>query len=200
MSNIIVKSFPPPPVDLNEVYRYMGVKETDESVNALVEECLKESQDQFNFKVCYFEADVSFTDDYIDLGFTKIKSRDLKTNLKGCNKAIVFGATIGIGIDKLIGKYTRISPSKAFALDSVGAQRIEALCDCFNDYIKNLYGEKGCSLKPRFSAGYGDLSLEVQKDFFKVLDCPRQIGLTLNDSLVMSPSKSVTAIIGIVNK
>lgn len=52
-------------------------------------------------------------------------------------------------------------------------------------------------LKPRFSAGYGDLPLEVQKDIFRVLDCPRKIGLTLNDSLLMSPTKSVTAIVGI---
>jgi 5-methyltetrahydrofolate--homocysteine methyltransferase len=29
------------------------------------------------------------------------------------------------------------------------------------------------------------------------LDCNRKIGLTLNDSLLMSPSKSVTALIGV---
>ena len=52
-------------------------------------------------------------------------------------------------------------------------------------------------MKPRFSPGYGDLSLEMQRDIFRVLDCPRKIGLTLNESLLMSPSKSVTAIIGI---
>ena len=52
-------------------------------------------------------------------------------------------------------------------------------------------------LRPRFSPGYGDLPLELQKDVFRVLDCPRKIGLSLNESLLMSPSKSVTAIIGI---
>lgn len=200
MNEVIIKTYSPTPVNLNEVYRYMGVKEPDNRVKALVDECVNESQGQFTFKVCYFEADVSFTDDYIDLGFTKIKSDDLKANLKDCNKAIVFSATIGIGIDKLIGKYSRISPSKAFVFDSIGAERIEALCDSFNDEFKELYSNKGISLKPRFSAGYGDFSLEAQKEFFRVLDCPRKIGLTLNDSLVMSPSKSVTAIIGIVNK
>ena len=44
---------------------------------------------------------------------------------------------------------------------------------------------------------YGDLPLEMQKDIFNVLDCSKRIGLTLNESLLMSPSKSVTAIIGI---
>ena len=50
--------------------------------------------------------------------------------------------------------------------------------------------------KPRFSPGYGDLSLEVQKEIFSLLDCPRKIGVSLGDSLLMTPSKSVTAIIG----
>ena len=34
-------------------------------------------------------------------------------------------------------------------------------------------------------------------DFFELLDCNRQIGVSLNDSLLMTPSKSVTAIFGI---
>ena len=52
-------------------------------------------------------------------------------------------------------------------------------------------------LPPRFSPGYGDLPLSLQRDIFRVLDCPRKIGLTLNESLLMSPSKSVTAIVGL---
>ena len=51
-------------------------------------------------------------------------------------------------------------------------------------------------MRPRFSPGYGDVSLEVQKDFFRLLPCQR-IGLTLMDTLIMSPEKSVTAFIGI---
>ncbi len=51
--------------------------------------------------------------------------------------------------------------------------------------------------RPRFSPGYGDLTLLAQKDIFAVLDCGKRIGLTLNDSLLMSPSKSVTAFVGI---
>ena len=77
---------------------------------------------------------------------------------------------------------------------SIGAERIETLCDAF---CKDISSELGVTLKPRFSAGYGDLPLEAQKDIFRVLDCSKKIGLTLNDSLLMSPTKSVTAIVGI---
>ncbi len=56
---------------------------------------------------------------------------------------------------------------------------------------------EGRALRPRFSPGYGDLAIDAQKDIFALLDCERQIGLTLGDSLLMSPGKSVTAFAGI---
>ena len=53
-------------------------------------------------------------------------------------------------------------------------------------------GPTGRMLKP-----YGDLDFEEAVSIFAVLDCPRRIGLSLNESLLMSPTKSVTAIIGL---
>ena len=60
--------------------------------------------------------------------------------------------------------------------------------------------DDGLELTSRFSAGYGDLSLEFQREIFRALDCQKNIGLTLNESLIMSPTKSITAIIGIKGK
>ena len=37
--------------------------------------------------------------------------------------------------------------------------------------------------------------MQVTERFFYV-DCPAKIGVTLNDSLLMSPTKSVTAMVG----
>jgi len=108
---------------------------------------------------------------------------------------VVFGATVGLELDRLIARYSRISPVKALFYQSIGAERIESLCDAFCDEMEPLYAPG--RTKPRYSPGYGDLPLDVQKAFFAVLDCPRKIGLTLNESMLMSPSKSVTAIIGI---
>ena len=74
-----------------------------------------------------------------------------------------------------------------------GLERIEALCDDFCNDIQNTLKTQ---LKPRFSAGYGDLPLDTQKQIFSLLNLSKNIGLTLNDSLLMSPTKSVTAFIG----
>ena len=79
-------------------------------------------------------------------------------------------------------------------LQAFGAERIEALCDVF---CRDIGKELGVRTGPRFSPGYGDLPLDAQKMIFSVLDCEKRIGLFLNDSLLMSPSKSVTAFVGI---
>ena len=81
-------------------------------------------------------------------------------------------------------------------MQAIGAERIEALCDAFCDDMEK---EMGVSLRPRFSPGYGDLPLSVQKDIISLLEAPKRIGLSLNDSLLMSPTKSVTAFAGISN-
>ena len=81
-------------------------------------------------------------------------------------------------------------------MQAVGTERIEALCDRFFEDLKTEYGR----IKPRFSPGYADLSLNTQRYIFSLLDCPRRIGIFLNQSLLMSPSKSVTAFVGIVDK
>ena len=184
------KAYEAPPVDRREILRYAGVRGDAPEIEELLEECLAEAADKLTYKVCYGEFSVIFKDDSIDLGFAETTSTTLRRHLEDCEKIILFAATVGIGIDRLIARYATVSPTKSLLFQAIGAERIEALCDVFNS-------EYGGS---RFSPGYGDLPLEFQKDIFSALDCPRRIGLTLNGSMLMSPSKSVTAIIGVKNE
>ena len=183
---ILRKTYDAPTFNEKEILRYAGCKTADESTMKLLFECLEISRDAFSYNVCYTNVPIDFI-------FSKTDSKSLMKNLEGCSEAILFGATVGVEIDRLIAKYGRISPAKAVMLQAIGAERIESLCDLFNDEIKGEYE----STRPRFSPGYGDLSVELQKDIFRLLDCPKNIGLSLNDSMMMSPSKSVTAIIGV---
>ena len=193
ISPIFVKDYSSPQVNKKEVLRYAGVKSEVDSVNSIINECLIESKSKLFYKVCYVLVDVKIDEDIIDFGFSKVRSKSLAKNLSSFNKAIIFSATIGVEIDRLIAKYNVVSPVKALIFQAIGAERIESLCNVFNKDIKGQYKE----IAPRFSAGYGDLNIEFQRDIFKLLDCHKKIGLTLNDSFIMSPSKSVTAIIGV---
>ena len=134
------------------------------------------------------------------MGFAKVKSEDLAENLKECDSIILFAACIGLEVDRLISKYAILSPAKSVIFQAIGAERVESLCCLFNKEIKEQINLEKKDVRTRFSPGYGDLPLEFQKEVFKVLDCQRQIGVTLNKSLLMSPSKSVTAIIGITRR
>ena len=201
MKNIVqIKQYSLPEIDKNEVLRYMGVRVSDEITDSLVRFCIDECEknQSFSGKVCYSLFDIQISDGVIDMGVTKIKSNSLSKHLEGCEKLVVFAATVGIGIDRLIEKYSRLSASKALCFGAVGAQRIEDVCDLFCDEIKSFC--ENYTITSRFSPGYGDFDIAFQSEIFSFLNCSKNIGLTLCDSFIMSPSKSVTAIIGLKAK
>ena len=180
------------PHDESEILRYAGVGEADEATRALLEECIAESRECIMPALCFAEYGIERRDGSLDLGFCRVESRDLERNLRGCTGIIVICAKLGIGADRLIMKYSRISPSRALIIDAIMSERIECVCNTFEEEeCRYIYS------RPRFSAGYGDLPITLQRDIFRALRPETKIGLTLTDSLLMSPTKSVSAIIGI---
>ena len=190
---ITAKELSLPPVNVHEVLRYSGCDKATPEVEKLLKECVDETRGIFCGKVVYAEFPAKKTENGLDLGFARTNSRDLAKNLDGCEHAVVFCATVGHGIDRLIRKYSVVSPAKAVVFQGLGAERIEALCDLFCAELE----ANGLTTRPRFSPGYGDLPLEIQKDIFRALDCPKHIGATLNESLLISPTKSVSAVVGL---
>lgn len=197
METVYSLSFKEPSINKKEIMRYMSSQGGGDEILGLVDECLAEVREMLQYKVCYAILMTETDSNIISLPCGQIASRNLAKNLSGCDKAIIFAATIGIGIDRLISKYSRLSPAKALCLQAIGAERVEALCNDFCEKMESEFQGKGEKLRPRFSPGYGDLPLETQKMIFSLLDCPKRIGVTLGDTLLMSPSKSVTAFIGI---
>jgi hypothetical protein len=128
----------------------------------------------------------------VDFGFMKVKSQNLVDLLNGCEEAYIMATTLGVSVDRLFEKYMRILQTKAAVCDATASALIESFCDYVNDFIVD-----GREATMRFSPGYGDFDLVHQKDILKFLDANKKIGISLTDSLMMLPSKSVTAIIGI---
>ena len=186
-------SYDAPVINRKEILRYLKTDTESKELNALIDEALEEVSALLTYKVCYCTVPIIVDGDCIDFGGCRKTSRDLAKNLKGCHSAVIFAATVGIKIDMLINKYSKVSPAKALVLQAIGNERIESLCNTFNQDITAEYR----NTKPRFSPGYGDLDLEMQLDIFRILDCSRKIGLSLQESLLMCPQKSVTAIIGV---
>ena len=182
--------------DRSEALRYLGYGKNapDEAVLELLEACEKELLDAAQGRACWARVPVSFPAAHsVDLGFGPIESVSLSTHLKGCHSALLFAATIGIGADRLAARWSRLRPSRSAVLDALGSSAIECWCD---DVERELTKdeEKHCD---RFSPGYGDFPLHHQKDFMHCLDMGRLLGISLSDSLLMKPAKSVTAVIGL---
>lgn len=197
MHMVYTKTYDGPDFDRREILRYAGAASGPPEVLDLLEKCLEEVRGKLTYKVCFRSFSVYDRGEELDLEFARTASKDLRKNLAGCESIVLFGATVGMELDRLIARYSRLSPARALMLQAIGTERIEALAEQFQRELAQEQRAQGRYIRQRFSPGYGDLPLEMQRDVFRVLDCPRKIGLTLNESLLMSPSKSVTALIGI---
>lgn len=131
----------------------------------------------------------------------KITSKNLGKNLKGCQQAVVFAATLGLQADVLVKRASRSgNVSQAVIFQAAQAAIIEEYCDCCQKEIQGLLERQKQYLRPRFSPGYGDFTIEHQRDLTRLLNTPKTIGLTLSDHFILIPTKSVTAIMGITKE
>ncbi len=187
-------------MNTKEILRYLGYgrHEAKEQVLVLIEACVRELERAAVPKSIYKEYPLSFYgEEGIDCCAFQTCSKALKKNLKDCQSVLLFGATLGTGVDLLLHRYNRLQMSKAVVLQAAAAAMLEDYCDQMNEELEKKYEEKGLYLRPRFSPGYGDFSLECQPALLGGLEAGKRIGITLTDSLLMAPSKSVTAVIGI---
>ena len=174
-----------------EAIRYLGGAgiSLNYRMDVLMDECEKKILKTAEPRFLYLERKAPFDD--ILLG------NDIKKHLEGCHTAVMMCATIGSEIDKLI-RISQISDmARAVVLQACAAAELEEYCDEQQKKISTELEKSGLYLRPRFSPGYGDFPIEFQEPIMRMLDCAKKIGLTMTDSYMMSPTKSVTAIIGI---
>lgn len=187
-------------VDEKEVYRYLGysIQQAGEADAALVREVIPLVKNVMEPKACYSRYAVEVKGDgKIVLPYGEIVSHDLTRNLNNCSEIYFFAATIGTGFDRLLRRVRIESMGKAAILQAAGAAAVEGLCDRLNYDLAQAVEAEGHKTRPRYSPGYGDYPLENQKGIFSLLQPSRYIGLSLMDTLIMAPEKSVTAVIGI---
>ena len=179
------------PLRNREIARY--AHRSPEEARELIEACRTEATPVLDNRVCWDVFPCVPTGEKLDLGFTVTDSKALRKNLRGCGRVVLFAATVGEDLDRLIGTYRERDPERAVVLHALGAEAVEAVCDRFCNDLRKEYRRT----RPRFSPGYGDLPLTVQRSVFLALGCESSIGITLDGTLRMHPSKSVTALVGI---
>lgn len=199
-ARISIRSYGPLSLERNEILRYAGMPAATPEVDRLLEDCLAQSRALLRGRVCFSILPVYRRGEILDLTFATTASASLGKALEGCDRILLLAATAGLEIDRLILRATKHSSAKALLLQAIGTAYVEALCDRFCTELSQELTKDGKGVRPRFSPGYGDLPLALQREVFAYLDCPARIGLTLNESFLMSPTKSVTAIAGILKE
>ncbi len=183
-----------------EILRYLGYggAQADKRTMEIIDECVKLLEKQCKPRYVSKIVNVEVRDSNVTIaGGIKICSESLGRALDGCNQIMVFGATLGVEADTLIRREGSRQISRGAILSASATAFIEDYCDRCQAELTADLASQGKTLGERFSPGYGDFALEHQKDLFAILDCPRKIGLTLTDELIMVPTKSVTAIMAI---
>ena len=188
-------------VDRAEALRYMGYgdSEPDSNFSARIDtaekELIKTARPRFIWKLL----GISRKDEECILaGGIRLTGKAICEHLGGCNEALFMAATLSSHCDMLIKKAQARSMTDALITDALASAGIEQICNKAELLIGKELGEKYMTW--RFSPGYGDLPLDLQEDILSLLDAQRKIGLTVTDSSVLIPTKSVTAIIGVSEK
>ena len=115
--------------------------------------------------------------------------------LADCSQAVLLACTLGAGFESLLRAEQARSMARAAMLDACGSVWVEAGCDAAEEEISARF--PGLYRTDRFSPGYGDLPLVLQRDICALLDAQKRLGVQVTDCFLMNPSKSVTAVIGL---
>lgn len=186
------------PIDKDEAARYMGVKgETDDATQVVLDRIEPIVRETVRPKYVYIVTDIKFEDGGVRVGTipTLFTGEAIKRHLSGCSKAVLLAATLSAEADKLIRQTAVTDMAGSLAADCLCSAAIEQVCNMAEEEIFQKVDAPYRTW--RFSPGYDDLPLTLQKDVLTALNAQRRIGLTLTDSMLLLPSKSVTAIIGI---
>lgn len=188
---------------INKVLRYLGYKgqKIDTLTQKTIEETIVELESLVDRRYIYKIFKKSSYKENLLLDKTRLllSGKDIDEHLAASNTCILMAATLGHSVDTRIRYYEKLDMTKALILDAGASVFIEEFCDRICMEIEKEL-DKNKVLTSRFSPGYGDLPIDIQAGFLKTLDAYRSIGLTTNSNSILIPRKSVTAILGVIDK
>lgn len=190
-------------VNKQEVLKYLGYRggelsdEYKEKIDSIAETIMKTAEPKACSVILKIEnhAPLEFENAEIVLG-----GEDIKKHLATSDECMFMAASLGGDIDRLIKKYSATDMEKAVIADACASAAIENVCDNYVRRAEEAYNKKGLYLTDRFSPGYGDMPLESQRIVCDVTQCAKSIGLLCTRTMILEPTKSVTALVGISDK
>lgn len=183
-----------------EALRYLGVQGNSSQVTTSIIEAEKLLLPVIQGKAIWKKADVYEKEGIRYAGSVPLLGKEITELLVDAQEAVLLAATVGPLVDGLIRRLQVLDNSMALVVDALASVAVEQVVDVLEADLLARYAAEGLFLTDRFSPGYGDFPLSIQGDFLHNLDATRQIGVGKTTGDLLTPIKSVTAMIGIVNR
>ena len=183
--------------DIDEILRYLRVRGDAGALRGRVERVAAELAKAIRPRYVYRAFPLERTAEGIALagsGVTLTSGLAARL-LDTCDTAVLLCCTLGMEFERRLHATERRDMGEAAILDACGSAWVESGCDMAEAEIAARFTPR--FLTDRFSPGYGDLPLSLQPSVLAALDAERRLGIHLTDSFLMTPSKSVTAVLGV---
>ena len=187
-------------VPVEEALRYLGAAKADRDTRRLAEECARTLESRLSPRYLWRAFRIARRGGGLLLpeAGLALPGKLARKMLEECDTAVLTVCTLGAGFDRLEKEWEARDMARAAVTDACGSAWTEAACDEAEREIRSRF--PGRYLTDRFSPGYGDLPLSLQADFLAALDAGRKLGVTVNESFLLLPCKSVTAVIGVSDR
>ncbi|MEY8528347.1 vitamin B12 dependent-methionine synthase activation domain-containing protein [Bacteroides xylanisolvens] len=183
-----------------DIYISMGYRNDtpDKETIKLIDSTLKEISEITIVRYMYFisevqilsETDIKIGENIFSLG------RKIGPYLEGIQKACLYVSTAGKEFDEYLGNLKKSGDiMKEFIADSIGTVLAELSSSLIANELEKSYNMKVSS---PYSPGYCGWDIKEQKKFFSLFP-DKPCGITLSDSFLMFPIKSVSGFIGLGN-
>lgn len=197
-------------INYDEVLRYLGYRgqKISEELENTIKECIQQTKNKINPRYIlrvypierYIKKDSRGNKIYsVKLAGTNVDvdSEDIYNMLNGCSECVIMATTLGLDIEREIKRCSYSDLSNGIIIDSCATTAIEEVCDLVENRLREELYAKEKHITNRYSPGYGDLPIDLNRKLIDILGTQNSIGLTITESNIMLPRKSVVAIIGI---
>jgi len=183
-------------IDRAETKRYAGMKGKIHFPESIVSEACAIVMLEKHVKTAWTLYSYDFAAGCIG-GEYKIVSKMLRKHLQDSKQVIVLAATVGEEVEHASTKYFEKGEyAVGLLIDAAATAAVEQAANALCTMLSGQFRQQGLNLTTRFSPGYGDWSLEEQ-DKVVVLANTKAIGVSLTNSKMLLPRKSITAVVGL---
>ena len=185
-------------IDRRETLRYAGLAKKNSFAPELVETALEEAlllvMPQSVWEIYNYNADAQ---KILAAHPLRLTGEKIGGHLAACEKIVVLCATVGEDIERAVTEhFARGEYTLAVLLDAAATAAVEQTADATEEIIGQTAKKRGLKMRTRFSPGYGDWPLTEQRSILPLAGGDK-IGVTLTESLMLMPRKSITAVIGL---